>query len=114
MKTVMRERQWAEKYPDLGTAPLPTAPYICDEQFALERDLVFRRSWINVGRVDEVPNAGDYFVRDIAICKVSVLIIRGADGVVRGFHNVCSHRGNTLVLDTGGSCPGSLYCHFHN
>ena len=33
---------------------------------------------------------------------------------MRGFHNVCSHRGNTLVLDERGSCPGSVYCHFHN
>ena len=53
-------------------------------------------------------------MRDIAICKTSVLIIRGSDGVVRGFFNVCSHRGNTLVLDERGSCPGSVYCHFHN
>ena len=34
MKTVMREKQWAEKYPDLGAGPLPTAPYVSDEQFA--------------------------------------------------------------------------------
>ena len=60
------------------------------------------------------PDNGDYFVRDIAICKASVLIIRGSDGIVRAFHNVCSHRGNTLVLDERGSCPGSVYCHFHN
>ena len=114
MKTVMREKQWAEKYPDLGTSPLPTEPYICEEHFARERDLVFRRTWINVGRVEEVPKAGDYFVREIAICKVSVLVIRGSDGVVRGFHNVCSHRSNKVVLDERGSCPGSLHCHFHN
>ena len=114
MKTVMREKQWAEKYPDLGTAPLPTDPYVSEEYFALERDRVFRRAWINVGRTDEVPGAGDYFVRDVAICKVSVLVIRGSDGVVRGFHNVCSHRSNKLVLDERGTCPGSLNCHFHN
>ena len=112
MKTVMREKQWAEKYPDLGTAPLPTDPYVSEEYFALERDRVFRRAWISVGRTDEVPGAGDYFVRDVAICKVSVLVIRGSDGVVRGFHNVCSHRSNKLVLDERGSCPGSLNCHF--
>ena len=70
MKTVMREKQWAEKYPDLGTSPLPTEPYICEEHFARERDLVFRRTWINVGRVEEVPKAGDWFVREVAICKV--------------------------------------------
>ena len=114
MKTAMREKQWAEKYPELGTAPLPTEPYVSEEYFALERDRVFRRSWINVGRTDEVPGAGDYFVRDVAVCKVSVLVIRGSDGVVRGFHNVCSHRSNKLVLDERGSCPGSLNCHFHN
>ncbi len=114
MKTVLREKQWAEKYPDLGTAPVPVEPYVSDEHHALERELIFRRAWINVGRVDEIPNAGDYFVRDIAICSVSVLVIRGKDGVVRAFHNVCSHRGNLLALDERGSCPGSLYCHFHN
>ena len=114
MKTVMREKQWAEKYPELGTEPVPTEPYVSDKHYELERDLIFRRCWINVGRVDEIPRAGDYYVRDIAICKTSVLIIRGSDGVVRGFFNVCSHRGNTLVLDERGSCPGSVYCHFHN
>ncbi len=114
MKTVMREKQWAQKYPDLGTGPLPTWPYVSEGQFALERDLVFRRTWINVGRADEIPDAGDYFVRDIAICKVSVLVIRGSDGVVRGFHNVCSHRGNMLVPDERGSCPGRLHCRFHS
>ena len=114
MKTDLRERQWGEKYPDLGTAPLPAETYLSEAQFALERDLVFRRTWLNVGRVDEIPDPGDYFVREIAICRASVLVIRGRDGVVRAFHNVCSHRGNLLALDERGSCPGSLYCHFHN
>ena len=59
MKTVMREKQWAEKYPDLGTSPLPTEPCICEERFARERDLIFRRTWLNVGRVEELPRAGD-------------------------------------------------------
>ena len=38
MTTVMREKQWADKYPNLGTSPLPTEPYICEEHFARERD----------------------------------------------------------------------------
>lgn len=113
MKTVIREKQWAEKYPDLGTAPVPTEPYISEEYFALERDRIFRRTWLNVGRVEEIPNAGDFLAREIAICSASVLIIRGSDGIVRGFHNVCSHRGNTLVPGKG-SCRGVLHCRFHN
>lgn len=114
MKTTMREKQWSEKYPDLGTGPVLTEPYISEEYFALERDRIFRQAWINVGRVEDIPDKGDYLVREFAVCKVSILIIRGSDGIVRGFHNVCSHRGKKLVLEAKGSCPGSLYCHFHN
>ena len=114
MKTDLRAKRWAAEYPDLGTAPLPTEPYVSEEYFALERDRVFQRCWLNVGRVEEIPKAGDYFVREIAICRASVLVIRGADGVVRGFHNVCSHRSNRLVKGERGSCRGILNCRFHN
>ena len=114
MSAVARGKPWAEKYPELGTGPLSTEPYISEEYFALERDRVFRRSWLNVGRVEEIPNAGDYFVREIAICSASVLIVRGSDGVVRGFHNVCSHRGNRLVKDQRGSCRAAFVCGFHS
>ena len=80
----MREKQWAEKCPELGAGPVPAEPIFSDEYFALERDRIFRRTWINVGRVEDVAEAGDFFVRDIVVCGVSLLIIRGSDGVVRG------------------------------
>ena len=114
MKTAMREKQWAEKYPELGTGPVPAEPIFSEEYFALERDRIFRRTWINVGRVEDIPEAGDFFVRDIVVSGVSLLIIRGSDGVVRGFHNVCSHRGRKLVLEERGSCGSSLICPFHS
>ena len=115
MKTVMHARQWAEKYPELGTDPVPVEPCISEEHFELEREGIFRRAWLCVGRVDDLPEAGDYFVRDIAVCKVSVLVIRGPDGKVRGFHNVCSHRGNRLVSDECGTRRGgSIHCPYHH
>lgn len=114
MKTVMREKQWAKKYPDLGTAPVPTEPFISEKHFALERDRIFRRTWLNVGRVEEIPNAGDFFVREIGICSASILVIRGSDGIVRGFYNVCSHRSNKLVMDERGACRDRVWCRFHN
>ena len=43
MKTVMREKQWAEKYPDLGTDPAPVEPSISEDYFELERERVDRR-----------------------------------------------------------------------
>lgn len=115
MSRPTRDNQhWAEAYPQLGTGPLPTEPYISEEYFALERDQVFRKCWLNVGRVEDIPETGDYFIRDIDICGVSVLVIRGSDGTVRSFHNVCSHRGNRLLPDGRGNCGTTLRCRFHN
>jgi len=110
----MIDKQWSEKYPEIGTGPVTTEPNICPEFFELERERIFRRHWINMGRVEEVPTAGRYVVRELEICKVSVLIVRGNDDKVRAFHNVCTHRGNTLVLDERGQCPGRFGCGFHS
>ncbi len=114
MKTAMTNKQWAAKYPTLGIGPVSAESCISPGFFELEREHVFRRQWINVGRVDDVPQPGDYFVRELAVCTASVLVMRGTDDVVRAFHNVCSHRGNKLVWDEQGHCPGRLACGFHN
>jgi phenylpropionate dioxygenase-like ring-hydroxylating dioxygenase large terminal subunit len=45
---------------------------------------------------------------------MSVLVVRGNDDTVRAFHNVCPHRGNTLVLNDKGTCPGRFGCGFHS
>ena len=114
MKTRMRNKQWAEKYPELGTGPVPAEPYISAEYFELERDRVFRRTWINVCRTDDLPGPGDFFVRDLAVCNASLLIMRGKDDVIRVFHNVCSHRSNVVVKAEKGTCAVGLFCPFHN
>ena len=105
-------KRWAPKYPHLGTGPVPIEPCISPEYFERERRYIFRRTWLNVGRVEEIPNAGDYFVRDIAVAGASVIVARGQDGKVRAFHNVCSHRGNRMVWDQTGNCNG-FTCSFH-
>ncbi|MDE0539102.1 MAG: Rieske 2Fe-2S domain-containing protein [Rhodospirillales bacterium] len=106
MDTVARDRQWAETYPDLGTGPLSTEPYVSAEHFERERERVFGRTWLNVGRVEDLPETGGYFARDIPAAGASVLIFRGPDGTVRGFHNVCSHRGTRMVRDDGKAGGG--------
>ena len=113
MKTIMREKQWTEKYPELDTGPVTNEPCVSLEYFELERERIFRRTWVNMGRVDDIPNSGDFFVRDFTVAKATLLFIRGKDGVVRGFHNVCSHRGIKLVTKEKGNCPGAVYCSFH-
>lgn len=114
MQTRMIDKQWSEKYPELGKGPVSTEPCISPEFFERERHQIFRRHWINMGRVEEILGAGEYFVRELDICKVSILVVRGNDDKVRAFHNVCPHRGNTLVLDERGQCPGRFGCGFHS
>ena len=55
MKTVMSDKRWATEYPELGTEPVPIKPCISPQYFALERERIFRRAWLNVGRVEEIP-----------------------------------------------------------
>ena len=88
-------KRWSEAYPELGTEPVPTEPCISPAYFALERERVFRTVWLYVGREEDVARPGDYPVRRVDVCRASMLLVRGQDGVLRGFHNVCSHRGST-------------------
>ncbi|MBV8770900.1 MAG: aromatic ring-hydroxylating dioxygenase subunit alpha [Deltaproteobacteria bacterium] len=113
MKTVIADKRWVRAYPELGTGPIPAEPCISPAYFELERERVFRRAWLNMGRVEAIPKPGDYIVRELAVCNTSILLMRGDDGVVRGFHNVCSHRGNKLVGEEKGSCRKYLTCNFH-
>ena len=104
--------RYTANYPELGTEPLPIGPYVSAEYYEKERKRIFRRSWLHLGRVQEIPNPGDYIVRNIEFAQTSVLIIRGRDGVVRGFHNVCIHRGNKLVWNDSGQC-NRMTCKYH-
>jgi phenylpropionate dioxygenase-like ring-hydroxylating dioxygenase large terminal subunit len=56
---------------------------------------LWRKVWLQAGRVEDIPNAGDFITYDIH--EDSVIILRGDDNEVRAFYNVCSHRGRKLV-----------------
>ena len=58
--------KWSKRYPDLGTGPVSIEPYISAEYFEKEREYIFRKVWLNVGRVEQIPEPGDYFVKDLA------------------------------------------------
>ena len=104
--------KWHHKHPHLGTDPIPANVFTSAEQFKLEQERIFKKVWLNVGRVDSIPNAGDYLVKDLAVCNTSVVVARGKDGEVNAFHNMCSHRGNKVVWDHGGTCQ-NFTCKFH-
>ena len=92
---------------------LPRAAYFSDEQFGRERERIFGREWVCVGRDSEVPRAGDTLV--VTVADESVLLVRGGDGRVRGFYNVCRHRGCQLVLSEGAGHAGTgIRCPYHS
>jgi choline monooxygenase len=85
--------------------------YIDPGIFEAERQTIFRRQWQMLGPVSRVRQPGDYLAVDVAGWKLFAL--RGRDGVVRGFHNVCRHRGARLLADGTGQCH-TLRCPYHN
>jgi phenylpropionate dioxygenase-like ring-hydroxylating dioxygenase large terminal subunit len=91
------EGSWTEHYPGLGTGPVSYADSFTPEFFELEREAIFRRTWLHVGRVEQLARAGSYFTKEIAVARTSVVVVRDTDGKVRAFHNICRHRGNKLV-----------------
>ncbi len=97
--------RWTMNYPHLGTGPVPIDSYISPEYFENIRNL-FANTWICTGkRVEEIPNPGDYFLENIEVTKASIIVIRGMDGKVRGFHNTCKHRGTQLLFDSPRKKP---------
>jgi phenylpropionate dioxygenase-like ring-hydroxylating dioxygenase large terminal subunit len=98
----------------LGLRPIPAKPYYCPGWFAREREAVFRKSWIYVGHVCELPSEGSFIRRDLEVLSASLLIVRGKDDQLRAFHNVCTHRGTQLVEEVQGkratfSCPYHMW-----
>lgn len=112
MSETTAQNRWTLQYPELGTGPLPVAPYTSNDYFEREREKIFKHAWLCVGRVEEIPAPGDYIVRDIAVLNASIIVSRGKDGKIRAFHNVCMHRGNKIVWDEQGSC-GAFICKYH-
>lgn len=77
-----------------------------------EWESLFPRVWQVAGRVEQIPEPGDYVTYDIG--RDSVLAVRGEDMVVRTFYNVCQHRGNRLVTAEVGSLAGGEFaCAYH-
>lgn len=97
----------------IGTGPVPLEPYRSEAFFAAERDLVFRRAWLVVAREEDLPEPGDFVVKDVAIASTSVLITRNRNGEIRAFHNTCSHRGTQVVLAASGHAS-RFVCPYHN
>jgi len=96
---------------ELRHETLPAWVYRSPEFYELEREHIFKRSWLMVGHANQIPNPGDYMTLDAV--GERALVIRGKDRVLRAFHNVCRHRASRVVLGATGNCAGSIACPYH-
>ena len=90
---------------------LPAWTYHSEALFALERERLFLTHWQLAGHVSDVPAPGDWVAFDLM--GERAVVMRGADGVVRAFHNLCRHRGARVVDGAQGNCRGAMVCPFH-
>ncbi len=85
---------------DLSRAwSIPAPYYTRSEILALEREKIFSRTWQVVGHRHQVVKPGDYFTGELA--GEPLLIVRGANGELRGFYNVCRHRAGPPAVGCG-------------
>jgi phenylpropionate dioxygenase-like ring-hydroxylating dioxygenase large terminal subunit len=79
--------------------------YISEDYARAEGDKLWAKVWQHAGRVEEIPEIGDYITYDIG--NDSILIVRTAPGTIKAYHNVCPHRGRKLV---GTPCGANQAC----
>jgi Rieske 2Fe-2S family protein len=91
---------------------LPGRDYHAQDVFERERERIFFREWFYVARADEAPEPGDFVSVDVA--GESLLVVRGKDGELRAFYNVCRHRGSRLCdPETHGHAKSAIKCPYH-
>jgi choline monooxygenase len=98
------------------TAPLSEAstipaPWYIDSRIAeLEEQEVFSKTWQIVGRIEQVEKPGQFVTASVA--GEPIVVVRGQDGILRGFFNVCRHHAAAVVLEKCGQAT-LLHCPYH-
>jgi phenylpropionate dioxygenase-like ring-hydroxylating dioxygenase large terminal subunit len=112
------EGSWTEHYPQLSTAPTSYTDSTSPEFYEREREAIFGRTWLNLGRIEQLPRVGSFFTREIDAAGTSVIVVRASSDEVKVFHNICRHRGNKLVWqdypgeESSGVCR-QFTCKYH-
>ena len=89
---------------------IPSEWYTHPALAELERSAVFGSTWQAVGRTDQVRESGQYFTADVA--GEPILVVRGDDGKLRAFSNVCRHRAARVASEAEG-CATRFRCRYH-
>ncbi|MCU0269961.1 MAG: Rieske 2Fe-2S domain-containing protein [Acidimicrobiales bacterium] len=91
--------------------PIPAARYRDPHLFDLEREHVWRRTWLFAAHESELREPGDYVT--FGRSGAPLVVVRGQDGEIRAFYNSCRHRGAPVVRDACGTAR-RLTCQYHS
>lgn len=116
-----RPGEWVERGTALSEIDFDQYPmqistdrYTARDVAERERDTIWMRTWQVAGRVDDIPDPGDWL--EYRLFDQSYVIVRGSDGEIRGFVNACRHRGNKIFAERSGTCgtAGRIVCPYHS
>lgn len=108
--TAQAFRRTAETF-TAGALTLPQRYFVSPEVFAEEQARIFSQRWVCVGHESAVTQAGDFLVQNVA--GESLLLLRDKGDAVRGFYNVCRHRGTRLCEEAAGHLTAAIQCPYH-
>ena len=101
----------AVRAPVAAANGLPNAHYIDPAVFAEEKHAVLFSSWAGLAVGADVPEIGD--AKPVTFLGMPLLVVRGKDGAVRVFQNICRHRGMILVEEPR-KIEGAIRCPYHS
>lgn len=103
--------QFDKSIDDVSTAQtLPPDVYTSPEIFELEREAIFMKEWLGVGRCERIPNPGDWFT--VEILNEPIIVVRDKEGALQAMSAVCQHRGMQVCEGTGNS--STFKCPYHH
>ncbi|MDT5192710.1 MAG: glycine betaine catabolism, partial [Mycobacterium sp.] len=86
--------------------------YYCNDRiFGLEQEHILETMWFCAARSRDLPNPGSF--KRVQVGRESVLVVRGRDGALRAFLNICRHRGAQLCTEPEGEVRRTLQCPYH-
>src|SRR5438477_3063510 len=96
--------------PSAGAKSLPQKYFVSPDIFTKEQSEIFSKQWLLVGHQSQIAKSGDYFLAQIA--GESLIVVRDQTSAIKGFYNVCRHRGTRLKEDASGHAS-AIQCPYH-
>ena len=105
------EKQKKKQDADGVTYQIDADRYTSKERFEKEKEIIVKNHPIITGAAGQLKEAGDYYLHDLS--GVPIVVVKGKDGCIRAFLNMCRHRGVRLLEEQTGQIKRNIVCPYH-